>query len=141
MISRPSGGKTRGTAMRRPSGTLWTAAVLSAFLLLPVAAPAQQEAAAPAPSQQEVAAPSPSQQEAAAAAPEPQEAAPAATEPSAPEGLVHTVVEGDTLWDLASKHLGSPWKWTEIWERNRYVTNPHYIFPGNRIVIFPPGAK
>jgi hypothetical protein len=51
------------------------------------------------------------------------------------------VVEGDTLWDLAAKHLGSPWKWTEIWERNRYVTNPHYIYPGNQIVIFPPGAK
>jgi hypothetical protein len=56
------------------------------------------------------------------------------------EGLVHTVVEGDTLWDLAAKHLGSPWKWTEIWEKNRFVTNPHYIYPGNRIVIFPPGA-
>ena len=106
--------------MRRPAGTLWAVAILSAILLLPSAAPAQQEGAA--------------------TAPEPQEAAAAATAPSAPEGLVHTVVEGDTLWDLAAKHLGSPWKWTEIWERNRYVTNPHYIFPGNRIVIFPPSA-
>lgn len=96
-------------------------AILSAVLFLPSAARAQQEAAVKAP--------------------EPQEAAAAATTPSAPEGLVHTVVEGDTLWDLAAKHLGSPWKWTEIWERNRYVTNPHYIFPGNRIVIFPPGAN
>ncbi|MBP2668539.1 MAG: peptidoglycan-binding protein LysM [Deltaproteobacteria bacterium] len=106
--------------MRRTAGTLWAVAILSAILLLPSAAPAQQEGAA--------------------TAPEPQEAAAAATTPSAPEGLVHTVVEGDTLWDLAAKHLGSPWKWTEIWERNRYVTNPHYIFPGNRIVIFPPSA-
>jgi hypothetical protein len=96
--------------MTRAAGTLWTVAILSAFLLLPVAAFAQQDAP------------------------------PAATAPPAPEGLVHTVVEGDTLWDLAAKHLGSPWKWPEIWERNRYVTNPHYIFPGNRIVIFPPGA-
>ena len=106
--------------MRRTAGTLWAVAILSAILLLPSAAPAQQEGAA--------------------TAPEPQEATAAATTPSAPEGLVHTVVEGDTLWDLAAKHLGSPWKWTEIWERNRYVTNPHYIFPGNRIVIFPPSA-
>jgi hypothetical protein len=95
--------------MRRPAGTVRAVAILSVILLLPVAVCAQQETAAPA-----------------------------MTAPP-PEGLVHTVVEGDTLWDLAAKHLGSPWKWTEIWERNRFVTNPHYIYPGNRIVIFPPG--
>ena len=105
--------------MIRPAGTLWAVAVLSAILLLPSAAPAQQEAPAAPPAKQETAV--------------------AATTPPPPEGLVHTVAEGDTLWDLAAKHLGSPWKWTEIWERNRYVTNPHYIYPGNRIVIFPPG--
>jgi hypothetical protein len=57
------------------------------------------------------------------------------------EGIVHTVVEGDTLWDLSSKYLGSPWKWTEIWERNRFLTNPHYIYPGIRVVIVPPGPR
>ena len=56
-------------------------------------------------------------------------------------GIVHTVVEGDTLWDLSAKYLGSPWKWTVIWERNRFVTNPHYIYPGIRIVIVPPGPR
>jgi hypothetical protein len=55
------------------------------------------------------------------------------------EGIVHTVVAGDTLWDLSAKHLGSPWKWTEIWERNRFITNPHYIYPGIQVVIVPPG--
>jgi LysM repeat protein len=58
-----------------------------------------------------------------------------------PGGIVHTVVEGDTLWDLAAKHLGSPWKWKEIWELNRFVTNPHYIYPGIRIVIVPSGPR
>jgi LysM repeat protein len=57
------------------------------------------------------------------------------------EGIVHTVVAGDTLWDLSAKYLGSPWKWTEIWERNRFLTNPHYIYPGIQIVIVPPGAR
>ena len=56
-------------------------------------------------------------------------------------GIVHTVVEGDTLWDLSSKYLGSPWKWTEIWERNRFLTNPHYIYPGIQVVIVPPGPR
>src|SRR3972149_219415 len=57
------------------------------------------------------------------------------------EGIVHTVVAGDTLWDLSAKYLGSPWKWADIWERNRFLTNPHYIYPGVKVVIVPPGAK
>ncbi|MFZ2225029.1 MAG: LysM peptidoglycan-binding domain-containing protein [Candidatus Deferrimicrobium sp.] len=57
------------------------------------------------------------------------------------EGIVHTVVEGDTLWDLSAKYLGSPWKWTTIWERNRFITNPHYIYPGIQVVIVPPGPR
>jgi len=57
------------------------------------------------------------------------------------EGIVHTVVAGDTLWDLSAKYLGSPWKWTEIWERNRFLTNPHYIYPGIQVVIVPPGPR
>ncbi|RJP19637.1 MAG: LysM peptidoglycan-binding domain-containing protein [Deltaproteobacteria bacterium] len=69
-----------------------------------------------------------------------QEAAPA--EANAPAGgIVHTVVEGDTLWDLSAKHLGSPWKWTGIWERNRFITNPHYIYPGIKVVIVPPPPR
>ncbi|MCL5966328.1 MAG: LysM peptidoglycan-binding domain-containing protein, partial [Deltaproteobacteria bacterium] len=58
-----------------------------------------------------------------------------------PGGLMYTVVEGDTLWDLSAKYLGSPWKWPVLWERNRFLTNPHYIYPGIRLEIFPPPAK
>jgi len=67
--------------------------------------------------------------------------APAESAARPSEGIVHTVVAGDTLWDLSSKYLGSPWKWTEIWERNRFLTNPHYIYPGIQVVIVPPGAR
>jgi LysM repeat protein len=66
--------------------------------------------------------------------------APAETAKSS-EGIVHTVVAGDTLWDLSAKYLGSPWKWTEIWEHNRFLTNPHYIYPGIQVVIVPPGPR
>ncbi|MGE5189536.1 MAG: LysM peptidoglycan-binding domain-containing protein [Gemmatimonadota bacterium] len=58
-----------------------------------------------------------------------------------PDGLIYTVKEGDTLWDLSGKYLGSPWLWTELWEKNRFLTNPHYIYPGIRIVIFPPPPR
>lgn len=58
-----------------------------------------------------------------------------------PEGLVHAVVKGDTLWDLSAQYLGSPWLWPDLWERNRFLTNPHYIYPGIDIVVFPPPAR
>ena len=71
--------------------------------------------------------------------------APAQQAPADPadssEGIVHTVAEGDTLWDLSAKYLGSPWRWSTIWERNRFITNPHYIYPGIEVVIFPPGPR
>jgi LysM repeat protein len=58
-----------------------------------------------------------------------------------PDGLRYKVSAGDTLWDLSEKYLGSPWKWTELWERNRFLTNPHYIYPGTEITIFPAPAR
>src|SRR3990172_8451054 len=57
------------------------------------------------------------------------------------EGLVPPVVKGDTLWDLSAKYLGSPWLWSELWERNRFITNPHYIYPGIKVVVFPPPPR
>jgi len=66
-----------------------------------------------------------------------QSEAPPAPATVPPGGIIHNVVEGDTLWDLSQKYLGDPWKWTEIWELNRFLTNPHYIYPGIRIVIVP----
>lgn len=58
-----------------------------------------------------------------------------------PDGLVHDVVKGDTLWDLSAKYLGSPWLWPELWERNRFLTNPHYIYPGIHVTVFPPPPR
>src|SRR6185295_9150078 len=50
-----------------------------------------------------------------------------------PEGpsQVHTVEKGDTLWDLSSKYLGSPWYWPKVWSYNPQIANPHWIYPGN----------
>ncbi len=56
------------------------------------------------------------------------------------KGRVHTVKKGDTLWDLSSQYLGDPQKWPEIWEENRFIGNPNYIYPGLKIVISPPGT-
>lgn len=47
----------------------------------------------------------------------------------------HTVVTGDTLWDLAGEYYGDPWKWPDIWELNAFVTDPHWIYPDQVLKI------
>ena len=43
----------------------------------------------------------------------------------------HTVVDGDTLWDLAESFYGDPFDWRRIWEANRgQVEDPNLILPG-----------
>lgn len=51
--------------------------------------------------------------------------------PSAPEYYV--VQDGDTLWDISSKFLGNAYYWPRLWSINEQITNPHWIYPGNRI--------
>ena len=48
---------------------------------------------------------------------------------------LHLVEKGDTLWDLGHKYLGSPHAWPQIWELNRWVADPHWIYPGDPLLI------
>jgi len=50
-------------------------------------------------------------------------------------GRLHTVSSGDTLWDLSSAYLGTPWVWPSVWIDNDEIDNPHLIMPGDRIWI------
>jgi len=53
-----------------------------------------------------------------------------------PEGsTIHVVVKGDTLWDLAGQYLQDPYLWPQVWERNPYITDSHWIYPGDSIVM------
>jgi hypothetical protein len=45
-----------------------------------------------------------------------------------------TIVKGDTLWDLATKHLEDPLKWAEFKQYNDF-TNPDLIFPDEMMQI------
>ena len=45
------------------------------------------------------------------------------------------VAPGDTLWEIAQAFLGNPYYWPRLWSINDYITNPHWIYPGNRIVF------
>jgi hypothetical protein len=57
---------------------------------------------------------------------------------SFPQGsTVHIIVKGDTLWDLSHTYLADPYLWPQIWDVNRYVTDSHWIYPGDPLLIPP----
>lgn len=50
---------------------------------------------------------------------------------------IYTIKKGDTLWDISSQFLKDPFLWPKLWHRNPYITNPHWIYPGNPIRLSP----
>lgn len=57
-----------------------------------------------------------------------------------PDAQVYIIVPGDTLWDLARKFYGDPYLWPQLWERNQYIQDAHWIYPGDPLVIGPQAA-
>jgi LysM repeat protein len=60
----------------------------------------------------------------------------------------HEVVPGDTLWDISSTYLKSPWYWPKVWSLNPQISNPHLIYPGDIIsfrftgqIMMPQGSE
>jgi len=54
-------------------------------------------------------------------------------------GFYYTIQKGDTLWDLSGRFFDSPWQWPDLWQENSQVSNPHLIYPGERIRLFHKG--
>lgn len=54
------------------------------------------------------------------------------------EGTPKTYIikKGDTLWGVSERFLKDPQYWPNLWSNNEYVTNPHLIYPGQKITIY-----
>ena len=53
-----------------------------------------------------------------------------------PEGAAYyIVVRGDTLWDIAGRYLKNAYLWPQIWDQNKYVTDAHWIYPGDPLLL------
>ncbi len=53
------------------------------------------------------------------------------------DALVYIVKQGDTLWNISLRFNANPWIWPKLWEQNKYITNPHLIYPGEPIALLP----
>lgn len=52
-----------------------------------------------------------------------------------PGARTHTIVAGDTLWDLAQQYYANPYLWPQLWESNTWITDAHWIYPGDVLLI------
>ena len=60
--------------------------------------------------------------------------------PNAPDS--YTVKRGDTLWDISTMYLTSPWRWPELWGMNLdQIRNPHLIYPGQVLYLDKTGGR
>jgi hypothetical protein len=53
----------------------------------------------------------------------------------------HTIVKGDTLWDLATQFYGNGYLWPQLWESNTWITDAHWIYPGDVLLVGGEGGQ
>jgi len=53
----------------------------------------------------------------------------------AAEEQIYTIKKGDTLWDISQRFIDDPYYWPNVWAKNPAITNPHLIFPGQKITV------
>ena len=53
------------------------------------------------------------------------------------EPTIYVIKKGDTLWGLSDQFLKDPYYWPTMWSKNSQITNPHFIYPGQKVRVFP----
>ena len=47
----------------------------------------------------------------------------------------HEIKTGDTLWALAQQYYGNGYLWPQLWESNTWITDAHWIYPGDVLLV------
>lgn len=53
------------------------------------------------------------------------------------EPTIYVIKQGDTLWGLSERFIKDPNYWPSMWSKNSQITNPHLIYPGQKVRVFP----
>jgi hypothetical protein len=53
------------------------------------------------------------------------------------EPTIYVIKQGDTLWGLSERFIKDPKYWPNMWSKNGQITNPHLVYPGQKVRIFP----
>ncbi len=61
----------------------------------------------------------------------------AGTVPAAEEPRIYVIKKGDTLWGISERFIKDPFYWPSLWATNPDIRNPHFIYPGQKLRIFP----
>jgi hypothetical protein len=53
------------------------------------------------------------------------------------EPTIYVIKQGDTLWGLSERFIKDPRYWPNMWSKNSQITNPHLVYPGQKVRVFP----
>jgi hypothetical protein len=54
----------------------------------------------------------------------------------AAETRTYTIKKGDTLWGISERFVKDPYYWPSLWSNNPDITNPHLIYPGQKVRLY-----
>jgi hypothetical protein len=52
-----------------------------------------------------------------------------------PGAKTYAIKSGDTLWALAQQFYGNAYLWPQLWESNTWITDAHWIYPGDVLLV------
>jgi hypothetical protein len=58
-----------------------------------------------------------------------------------PNAKTYTIKAGDTLWGLATGFYKNGYLWPQLWESNTWITDAHWIYPGDVLLLEGEAAR
>jgi hypothetical protein len=58
-----------------------------------------------------------------------------------PGSKTYEIKRGDTLWALAQQFYGNAYLWPQLWEANTWITDAHWIYPGDVLLVEGEGQQ